>query len=311
MKHISVMLNKSIEELDISENGIYVDCTLGRGGHSLEIASKLKGGHLYCFDKDEEAINESKEVLKDYLDKITFIHKDFRNLAVELAKYEITGVDGILLDLGVSSPQFDDVKRGFSYRFDSRLDMRMDKSQKLTAYDVVNEYSYSELLRIFYSYGEEKFSKQIARKIEKQRIEKPIETTFELVDIIKSSLPMKVLSKKGHPAKQVFQAIRIEVNREMEALNEVLDQALSLLNENGRCVVITFHSLEDRIVKEKFNEVSKYEKVDKRIPVMPDQIKKPDYICINKKPIIADEDEIKNNKRSQSAKLRVIMRRKK
>ncbi len=308
MKHYSVLLQECIDGLKIKPNGIYVDGTLGRGGHSLEIASKLESGHLYCFDKDAQALEESKERLKEYEDKITFIHDDFKNMKNALSHYEVSQVDGVLLDLGVSSPQFDDANRGFSYRFDSQLDMRMDQRQGLTAYQVVNEYSYSDLIRIFFQYGEEKFSKQIARAIEKTREKKKIETTFELVDVIKSALPMKVLSKKGHPAKRVFQAIRLEVNGELEALKIGLKDALELLSEQGRCVVITFHSLEDRIVKDMFNEVSKFEKVDKRVPLLPDQVEKPQYHCVNRKPIVASEEEMEKNHRSHSAKLRMIER---
>lgn len=308
MEHISVMLHECIEALAIKKDGIYVDGTLGRGGHSLEIVSKLDQGHLYCFDKDEQAIVESKIRLQNYLDKITFIHRDFKDMKEALREYGVSSVDGVLLDIGVSSPQFDDETRGFSYRFDGRLDMRMDQRQELSAYQVVNEYSFHDLIRIFYQYGEEKFSKQIARAIEKQREIKKIETTFELVEVIKSALPMKVLSKKGHPAKQVFQAIRLEVNGELEALKKGLNEALELLSPQGRCAVITFHSLEDRIVKELFNGVSKIESIDKRVPLMPDQIEKPKYQMISRKPIVASEEEMKGNRRSHSAKLRVIER---
>ncbi len=308
MKHISVLLEECLVALDIKKDGIYVDGTLGRGGHSLEIVKRLDQGHLYCFDKDAQALTESKERLKDYLDKVTFIHQDFRNMKEALKEFNVDKVDGILLDLGVSSPQFDDSNRGFSYRCDSQLDMSMDQRQELSAYQVINEYSYHDLIRIFFNYGEEKFSKQIARAIEKQREIKKIETTFELVDVIKSALPMKVLSKKGHPAKQVFQAIRLEVNGELDALKVGLKDALELLGSKGRCAVITFHSLEDRIVKEMFNEVSKVATVNKRVPLLPEQIEKPNYRSINRKPIIASEDEMKENRRSHSAKLRVIER---
>ncbi len=307
-KHISVLLKESIDALKIKPDGIYVDGTLGRGGHSLAIVSQLTTGHLYCFDKDEQALIESKERLQCYQDKITFFHQDFRTMKQALKSIDIEKVDGILLDLGVSSPQFDEGERGFSYRFDSFLDMRMDQRQELTAYQVVNDYDYQDLVRIFFRYGEEKFSKQIARAIEKRRKDTPIETTLDLVDVIKSALPMKVLNKKGHPAKQVFQALRLEVNKELEALKEGLKEALDLLGPKGRCAVITFHSLEDRIVKEMFNEVSKMPKVNKRIPILPSEMETPPYRCVNKKPFIANEEEMKENRRAHSAKLRVLER---
>lgn len=303
MKHYSVMLNETIDLLNIKEDGIYVDGTLGRAGHSKEIVKRLKNGRLYCFDKDLDAINESKKILKDYLDKVTFIHDSFENIG----KY-IKEIDGFLLDLGVSSPQFDDGERGFSYRFNARLDMRMDKTQELDAYKVINEYSFNSLVNILYKYGEEKNAKLIARGIEKSRLNKPIETTFELVDVIKKSLPMKVLNKKGHPAKQTFQAIRIEVNNEIEVLEKSIEDACKLLNINGRGVVITFHSLEDRIVKTLFNKLSTVEKIDKRIPLLPNEIESADYILLNKKPIVASEKELEENNRSHSAKLRGLER---
>ncbi|MCI6271560.1 MAG: 16S rRNA (cytosine(1402)-N(4))-methyltransferase RsmH [Erysipelotrichaceae bacterium] len=303
MKHYSVMLNETIDLLNIKEDGIYVDGTLGRAGHSKEIVKRLKNGRLYCFDKDLDAINESKKILKDYLDKVTFIHDSFENIG----KY-IKEIDGFLLDLGVSSPQFDDGERGFSYRFNARLDMRMDKTQELDAYKVINEYSFNSLVNILYKYGEEKNAKLIARGIEKSRLNKPIETTFELVDVIKKFLPMKVLNKKGHPAKQTFQAIRIEVNNEIEVLEKSIEDACKLLNINGRGVVITFHSLEDRIVKTLFNKLSTVEKIDKRIPLLPNEIESADYILLNKKPIVASEKELEENNRSHSAKLRGLER---
>ena len=303
MKHYSVMLNETIDLLNIKEDGIYVDGTLGRAGHSKEIVKRLKNGRLYCFDKDLDAIKESKEILKDYLDKVIFIHDSFENISKYVKK-----IDGFLMDLGVSSPQFDDGERGFSYRFNARLDMRMDKTQELDAYKVVNEYSFNELVSILYKYGEEKNAKLIARGIEKSRLNKPIETTLELVDVIKKSLPMRVLNKKGHPAKQTFQAIRIEVNNEIEVLEKSIEDACELLNVNGRGVVITFHSLEDRIVKTLFNKLSTVEKIDKRIPVLPNEIESADYILLNKKPIIASSKELEENNRSHSAKLRGLER---
>lgn len=308
MKHYSVLLNETIESLNIDPNGIYVDGTLGRGGHSLKIVEKLKDGKLIAFDRDATALEESKEVLKDYLDKIIFVHDNFINLKHDLNELGIAKIDGLILDLGVSSPQFDEGERGFSYRFDAKLDMRMDQSQSLSAYTIVNTYSYEDLVTVLSRYGEEPFAKQIARNIEKSRNHKPIETTFELVDIIKSSLPSKVLNKKGHPAKKTFQALRIEVNQELDSLKNGLKDAIQMLKKNGRCCVITFQSLEDRIVKECFMEVSKEDDTDPSIPLLPSQIKQPDYRRVNRKPILASQKELEENNRSHSAKLRVLER---
>lgn len=309
MKHESVLLKESIEGLAIQPTGVYVDGTLGRGGHSLEIIQKLTSGHLYMFDKDQQAIVESRERLKDYLSNATFIRGDFRKMKELLQEYGVTSVDGILLDLGVSSPQLDDGERGFSYRYDARLDMRMDQSQTLTAYEIVNHYDYHQLVKILFEYGEEKNAKQIARAIEKQRAISPIETTFQLVDCIKSALPQKILNKKGHPAKQTFQAIRIAVNDELKGLEEVLIDGISLLNPNGRFCVITFHSLEDRIVKRAFEKVTKAEVVDKRIPLRSNEIEEKEYELVNKKPILASEEELEENNRSHSAKLRILRKK--
>jgi len=298
-KHKSVLLNECIEALDIKENGIYVDGTLGRGGHSKEILKKLKNGKLYVFDLDEEAIKESKEVLKDY-DNVIYIHDNFMNMD----KY-IDQVDGILLDLGVSSPQFDEGDRGFSYRLDARLDMRMNKEASLSAYEVVNEYSEAELVRIFRDYGEEDFARKIASNIVKQREEKNITTTFELVEVIKASKPARVLSKKGHPAKQCFQAIRIEVNKELDALQTFLELFPKILKVNGRVAIITFHSLEDRLVKKRFKELSSVHD-DLRIAKRPEEIETPDFELVNRKALVASDAELLDNSRSKSAKLRVI-----
>lgn len=308
MEHISVLLHETVDALEVKTDGIYVDGTLGRAGHSSLIVSKLTSGHLYGFDKDTQALEESKIKLESNLDKVTLIHDDFKNMKKCLNEYGVTQVDGVMLDLGVSSPQFDDADRGFSYRFDAKLDMRMDQSQILTAYQVVNEYEYKDIVRILYVYGEEKFAKQIARSIERNREIKPIETTFELVDVIKQALPMKILNKKGHPAKQTFQAIRLEVNGELESLKKGLNDAVDLLKVNGRCAVITFHSLEDRIVKECFNEKASVPQIDKRIPLLPSQMETASYKCINKKPILASQEELESNKRSHSAKLRILER---
>lgn len=304
LKHYSVLLNESIEMLNVKEDGIYVDCTLGGGGHSLKILEKLTTGHLYSFDVDSFAITKSLERLKDHLDKLTIINSNFENIKEELRKLGVDKVDGIIYDLGVSSFQFDDESRGFSYRFDSKLDMRMNQDDEFSAYDVVNTYSYSELVKIFFEYGEEKFSRNIADKIVKMREAKPIETTFELVDIIKSALPNKVLRMSGHPAKQVFQAIRIEVNHELSSLKKSLNSALSILNKEGRCVVISFHSLEDRIVKNVFKEHTTLD-LPKDLPFIPDNMQI-EYELINKKIITPSSDELDENNRSHSAKMRGI-----
>ena len=293
------MPSECLELLNVKEDGIYVDGTLGRGGHSKLILDRLTSGKLYCFDLDQEAIKESKENLKNYCN-VEFIHDNFKNMS----KY-ISNVDGILLDLGVSSPQFDTPDRGFSYRNDGPLDMRMNKEDGITCEEVINNYSLEELTYLFKTYGEEKFAYKIAYNIVKQRQVKPIKTTFELVDIIKKSKPAKELAKKGHPAKQCFQALRIEVNKELDSLKEFLDSFDSILNENGRVVIITFQSLEDKLVKAKFKELS-YIEVDKRIALLPDQIEKPKYKLLNHKVIVASEDELNINNRSKSAKLRGI-----
>lgn len=308
MKHYSVLLKESIDSLVIKENGIYVDGTLGRAGHSSEILKRIPQGHLYCFDKDAQAIRESKERLDLIGSNYTCLHAGFMQLKEELQKQQVTAIDGMILDLGVSSPQFDEAERGFSYRFDAPLDMRMDQSQSLSAYEVVNTYEFNDLMRIFAQYGEDPFAKQVARKIEAARTKKTIETTFELVEIIKSAYPAKVLNSKGHPAKKIFQAIRIEVNNELNELRTCLKDALALLNVGGRIAVISFHSLEDRIVKETFQSASSTPKIDKRIPLRADQIETAPYRLVYKKPILASEEELLENNRSHSAKLRVIER---
>ena len=294
-KHISVMPTEALDLLDIKEDGIYVDGTLGRGGHSKLILEKLKKGKLYCFDLDSSAIEESKQVLKDY-ENVIYIHDNFANMN----KY-VDKVDGILLDLGVSSPQFDEADRGFSYRYDGPLDMRMNKDDLLSAYDVVNKYDEEKLANVIYQYGEERNSRRIARKIVEAR---PINTTLELVDVIKSALPAKVLSKKGHPAKQTFQAIRIEVNHELDSLKSFLESFDEILNVDGRVVIITFHSLEDRLVKHYFKKISTVED-DKRIALRPDQIKKANYILLNRGDK-AKAEEIELNNRAKSAIIRGV-----
>lgn len=306
-KHISVLLNEAIENLNIKEDGIYVDLTLGRGGHSSVILSKLSKGKLYAFDKDADAINESKDRLNAISSNFEIIYDDFRNFRNDLDRRDIQYVDGILADLGVSSPQFDSDERGFSYRSNAKLDMRMDKNQSLDAYKIINNYSLEDLTRIFKEYGEDKYSYQIAKEIVKQRDIKPIETTFELVDIIKKVKPNRELIKKGHPAKQIFQALRIEVNDELGALKEMLKDAINSLNVGGRLVVISFHSLEDRIVKNAFNEVSKIEGNRHNVFSLPTIEDEPKYKQIGKL-IIPSEQEILENPRSKSAKMRVLER---
>lgn len=306
MKHVSVLLHETVDLLNVKPDGIYVDGTLGRGGHAGLLISKLENGHLYAFDKDETAIEESKINLKYHLDKVTFIHDDFRHMKEALHERGIEAVDGVMMDLGVSSPQFDDPTRGFSYRYDARLDMRMDKSQSLDAWQVVNTYEYSALVRILQQYGEERYAKQIARAIERKRKEHSIDTTFELVDVIRSALPERVLHGKGHPAKQTFQALRIEVNDELGALQRGLEEACSLLKSGGRCAVITFHSLEDRMVKTAFRNLSSAPFVEPKLPVKQSQMEQASFLLVTRKPVVADEGELEENHRAHSAKLRVI-----
>ena len=307
-KHIPVLLNETIDGLNIKENGIYVDLTLGRGGHSKEILKRLKNGRLIAFDKDETAIVELNVNLSIFKEKFMGIHQDFRYFRKELNDLGINKVDGIIADLGVSSPQFDDISRGFSYKESARLDMRMDKRQSFSAYELINNYSLSDLCRVFREYGEEKFAYQIAKRIVKIREEKPVETTLELVDIIKSCKPQKELNKKGHPAKQVFQAIRIEVNDELGALKDVLGDILNSLNIGGRACIITFHSLEDRLVKNAFQKVSKIEGNRHNVFSLPNENDLPPFKLINNRVITASNIELENNPRSKSAKLRIIER---
>ncbi|MBQ6532471.1 MAG: 16S rRNA (cytosine(1402)-N(4))-methyltransferase RsmH [Solobacterium sp.] len=308
MEHESVLLPETIDLLDVKPEGIYVDATLGRGGHTRALAERLTTGHLYSFDKDAEAIAESQENLADLADRITLIHADFRDLRQELADRGVKAVDGVMMDLGVSSPQFDDPERGFSYRFDARLDMRMDQEQKLTAYDVINTYGEAELTSVFRRYGEERYAGPIARMIVRQRETVPVETTLQLVEIIRSALPAKVLNRKGHPAKQVFQALRIEVNDELGALEEGLQQACDLLKPGGRCAVITFHSLEDRIVKTIFKELTTAPFVEPRLPVKASQMEQASFIPVTRKPVTAGSEELTRNRRAHSAKLRAVER---
>ena len=303
-KHYSVLLNEAVEGLDIKEDGIYVDCTLGGAGHSLEILKRLKNGKLYAFDQDKVALENAKEKLAEYSDKVVFIKSNFVNLKEKLGEYGVNEVDGVLYDLGVSSPQLDTPERGFSYNYDTRLDMRMDTDAKISAYEVVNKYSYHDLVKIFYRYGEENFSKQIARNIEKKREIKPIETTFELVEIIKESIPAAKRRTGGHPAKRVFQAIRIAVNNELSVFEDSLEQAIEIVGIGGRISVITFHSLEDRICKQIFNSYAKSKDIPKNLPIMPGESLSKLKI-ITRKPIYPSDIELEENNRSRSAKLRV------
>lgn len=301
--HISVLKQESISGLNIKPDGIYVDCTLGGGGHSLEIAKRLTSGRLICFDKDEDAIKYATTVLREHLNKITIVHSNFKNIKQCLYDLGVYKVDGILCDLGVSSYQLDTAERGFSYRYDARLDMRMDQSKGISAYEVVNNYSDKQLQKILFSYGEEKNTFAIVKKIVAQRAIKPIETTFELKDIITSCYPPKDRNKPAL-ANKVFQAIRIEVNNELDDLDS-LEDMIDLLNPNGRLCVITFHPLEDRIAKNVF-------KLHSTDCLCPPRLPKcvcghtSDIILVSKKPIAPSDEELLHNSRSASAKLRVI-----
>lgn len=308
-KHVTVLLHETVDMLDVKPDGVYVDATLGGAGHSSYLLSQLNDkGHLYAFDQDQKAIDNAQIRLADYIQKgqVTFIKSNFRHLKEELEKHGVDKIDGILYDLGVSSPQLDERERGFSYKQDAPLDMRMNREQSLTAYDVVNNYDYHDLVRIFFRYGEDKFSKQIARKIETYRKTKPIETTTELADIIKSAKPARELKKKGHPAKQIFQAIRIEVNDELGAADESIQAAIDLLAVDGRISVITFHSLEDRLTKQLFKEASELH-VPKGLPFIPEDMQ-PKLKLVNRKPILPSEEELRANNRAHSAKLRVAQK---
>lgn len=308
-EHTSVMLTETIRELKIKPFGTYVDGTLGGAGHSSEICKHLdKTGRLFGFDQDDDAIAAASKRLGEYKDRVTIIRSNFCHMKDELEKRGVYEVDGILLDLGVSSYQLDTAERGFSYRQDAALDMRMDKTQRCTAADVVNGYAEEELFHVIRDYGEEKFAKKIARNICRAREEKRIETTGELAEIIKASIPARFRAVGGHPAKRTFQAIRIEVNSELRVLEESLDDMIELLSDGGRICVITFHSLEDRIVK---NIFKKNENPCTCPPEFPVCIcgKKPKGICVSRKPMVPTEEEIRNNIRAHSAKLRVFERR--
>ncbi|MBQ4109612.1 MAG: 16S rRNA (cytosine(1402)-N(4))-methyltransferase RsmH [Clostridia bacterium] len=305
-KHVPIMLNECITGLNIKENGIYVDATLGGGGHSSEIAARLgKNGRLIGIDRDTDALSAASARLQGNVCKMDFIHSNYSEIKNILNELDVECVDGILADLGVSSYQLDNPERGFSYRFDAPLDMRMNREDKLTAYDVVNGYEFEKIFRIIKDYGEEKFAHQIAKNIVKRRMDKPIETTFELVDIINSSMPKKIALKGPHKAKRTFQAIRIEVNRELELLKNSVEDFLSVLGSGGRLAVITFHSLEDRIVKNVFKDYTVGCICPKELPVCVCN-NKPKGKLITHKPLTAGEDEVFENNRSTSAKLRII-----
>ena len=307
-KHETVLLHETVDGLDIKPDGVYVDCTLGGAGHAQYLLDQLgPQGHLYAFDQDMTAINNAKLKLADYVEKgqVTFIHQNFRHLKQALEEFGIDQVDGVYYDLGVSSPQLDVAERGFSYGQEARLDMRMNQEQALSAYEVVNDWPYEDLVHILYRYGEEKFAKRIARAIEERRAQRPIETTTELAEIVKTAIPAATRRTGGHPAKRSFQAIRIAVNDELGAVEDSLEQALTLLKPEGRISVITFHSLEDRLVKQLFKEVSQGPEVPRGLPVLPGQMQAP-FALVNRKPIVASPEELEANNRSRSAKLRIL-----
>ena len=306
MIHKPVLLDEVIEVLNLKDNSVVVDMTLGFAGHSSEMLKRIKNGYLFAFDQDEEALTFSKDKLSTISDNFQVIDSNFVYAKEKLNELGVEKVDAILYDLGVSSLQLDEDYRGFSYRFDAPLDMRMDQDNKLTAKIVVNTYSYDALKKIFKEYGESKFSSSVARNIVKYRETKEVDSTLELVDIVKESVPYKERIKK-HPAKQIFQALRIEVNKELEVLEKSLDDSLSILNVGGRIAVITFHSLEDRIVKRKFNKVCEIDPLVKGLPNISED-KLPDFRLITRKGIKASEEELQYNNRSHSAVLRVIER---
>lgn len=306
--HKSVLLQETIKGLNIKPDGIYVDGTLGGGGHSYEIAKRLsEKGHLYGIDQDEAAIEAAGERLKEYTDRVTIIRDNYENAVSDLKQSGVTGVDGIILDLGVSSYQLDTVERGFSYKYDTALDMRMDLRQPLSAKEIVNDYSQADLARIIRDYGEDKFANNIAKHIVAARRKKPIETTYELNDIIKAAIPAKMRAEGGHPSKRTFQAIRIECNRELDVLKNSLEEMIRFLNPGGRICIITFHSLEDRIVKSMFKKQENPCTCPPGFPVC---------TCgkislgkvITRKPILPSEEELEVNSRSKSAKLRIFER---
>lgn len=304
-QHVSVLKQEAIEFLAVKSNGIYVDCTLGAGGHARDILTKIKSGHLYGFDQDASARVLATKRLEEVSDKFTIIPQNFAHLQQALHEYGVEAVDGILFDIGVSSMQLDKEERGFSYRFDAPLDMRMNQAQKLSAEIVVNTYSQKELTQIFYRYGEEAFAAQVAKKIVQARQQRPIKTTFELIEVIRQAIPQKKQREK-HPAKKIFQAIRIEVNDELRVFEVALEQAIALLKPQGRLVVITFHSLEDRICKEIFNKYGKKNGPQNEMEKLIMKEEQRPIKILTKKPITPRPEEIKHNPRAKSAKLRVI-----
>lgn len=309
-KHVTVLLNEAVENLKVKPDGVYVDCTLGGGGHTRKILSQLnENGRLFSFDQDQTAIEYNQKALDNHLQsgKLTLVKDNFRNIKKRLNELGVSKIDGAVYDLGVSSPQFDVAQRGFSYKLEAPLDMRMDQGQSLTAKQIVNEWSFNDLVRIFSRYGEEKFAKSIARKIEKQRQFQPIQTTTELVEVVKAGIPARARRTGGHPAKRIFQALRIAVNDELGALETSLEQVLEMLNTNGRVSVITFQSLEDRLVKSMFKEKTSLPDLPQGLPVIPRGMEV-DYRLINRKPILPNKSEIETNHRAHSAKLRVIER---
>ncbi|MED4812372.1 16S rRNA (cytosine(1402)-N(4))-methyltransferase RsmH [Bacillus atrophaeus] len=309
-QHKTVLLRETVDGLDIKPDGTYVDCTLGGAGHSTYLLQQLsEKGRLIAFDQDDTALQHAKEKLSGYKGQLILIKSNFRYLKDCLNEQGITEIDGVLFDLGVSSPQLDTPERGFSYHHDAPLDMRMDQSAPLTAKEVVNEWRYEDLVRIFFRYGEEKFSKQIARKIEEARSKSPIQTTGQLVDLIKDAIPAPARRSGGHPAKRVFQAIRIAVNDELKVFEEALLQAIEVLKPGGRISVITFHSLEDRICKATFKEMSSLPELPPGLPVIPEEFE-PELKLITRKPITASEEELEENNRARSAKLRIAEKRK-
>ncbi|TLG72150.1 16S rRNA (cytosine(1402)-N(4))-methyltransferase RsmH [Culicoidibacter larvae] len=306
MDHTSVLLDESIEALQIKTDGIYVDATLGAAGHSSEILKRIPEGHLYSFEQDHTVVEVARKRLSAIAGNFTIVERNFVELKTALAELGVDKIDGILFDLGVSSMQFDRGERGFSYNHNARLDMRMNDHQELDAYQIINTWSFQDLYRILTVYGEEKFAKQIARSIERERNEQPIETTFQLVDLIKQTLPAAVLRKKGHPAKQTFQALRIAVNDELRVFETALVDAIEITAIHGRIAVISFHSLEDRIAKNIFKQYSSNEqKLPKNLPILPQDEELTKLKLINRKPIIAGEQELTDNNRAHSAKLRV------
>lgn len=305
--HVSVLLKECIENLNIKQNGIYVDGTMGGGGHSLEICKKLTTGRLIAIDQDLHAHEAAKEVLKEHLEKVTFVHDNFVNIKSILHHLGIEKVDGVLLDIGVSSHQLDESERGFSYQKDAPLDMRMDDTSTFSAYDVVNTYSEEQLYHVIWEYGEERWAKRIAKFVIEQRKQKPIQTTAELVECIKKAIPKGARKEGPHPAKRTFQAIRIEVNKELDVLQKVITDATEVLNIKGRLCIITFHSLEDRIVKNAFRLQQDPCTCPKEFPVCVCGKKQMANI-ITRKPILPSEEELEQNHRSRSAKLRVLER---